>query len=76
MDSRNKLKTGIIFFAAVVITAVNCFAQDIPVVSTGALQFYIDHASFLGKENKTYTEFYLMLFSDQLTTDNNGNDTV
>ncbi len=76
MDSRNKTKTGFIFFAAMFLTAVNCLAQDSPVVSTGDLQFYIDHASFSGKENKTYTEFYLMLFSDQLMTNNNDTATV
>ena len=76
MDSRNNTKTGFIFFSALFLTVVNCFAQDSPVVSTGDLQFYIDHASFSGKENKTYTEFYLMLFSDQLMTDNNDTASV
>ncbi len=76
MDSRNKTKTGFIFLTAVLLTAFNSFAQDSPVVSKGNLQFYIDNASFMGKENKTYTEFYLMLFSDQLISAGNDRDTV
>ena len=76
MDSRNKTKTRFIFLTAVLLTAFNTFAQDSPVVSKGNLQFYIDNASFMGKENKTYTEFYLMLFSDQLISAGNDRDTV
>lgn len=62
--------------AALYLAAANCFAQDSPAVSSGNLQFYLDYASFMGKENKTYTEFYLMLFSDQLNTDSTNKDTV
>lgn len=62
--------------AAVLITAITCSAQDLPAVSKGNLQFYADYAAFMGKENKTYTEFYLMLFSDQLINEANSADTI
>ncbi len=62
--------TGLLTFS------VHSFAQDSPAVSKGDLQFYIDYAAFMGKENKTYTEFYLMLFSDQLINETNVSDTV
>jgi GWxTD domain-containing protein len=45
-------------------------------VSTGNLQFYIDHSSFSGQDGKTYTEFYLMLFTDQLMNTDNKTDSV
>jgi len=41
------------------------YAQDIPSVSNGDIQFYVDRASFKGKEDKTIQEFYIMTFSDQ-----------
>lgn len=41
-------------------------AQDVPAVSTGAIRFYVDHASFRGSQGKTYVEFYQMLYADQL----------
>ncbi len=66
----------IFILTALLAGSINSFAQDSPAVSKGDLQFYIDHAAFMGKENKTYTEFYLMLFSDQLIDETNASDTV
>jgi GWxTD domain-containing protein len=40
--------------------------QDIPFTSEGEIKFYCDAASFKGEGEKTYQEFYLMLFADQL----------
>ncbi len=37
-----------------------------PSVGAGKLNFYLDHSSFLGNENKSYTEFYMMIYADQL----------
>jgi GWxTD domain-containing protein len=47
--------------------ALTAQTADIPAVSRGNLQFYVDHAGFRGKEGKTYEEFYLMVQADQLT---------
>ncbi len=75
MDLKNNKKPIIILLTAF-IAAVNCYAQDSPAVSKGDLQFYVDYASFMGKENKSYTEFYLMFFSDQISGDASGTDSV
>ena len=42
------------------------YAQDKPSVSTGNLTFYLDQASFVGNEGKTYVELYLLFYADQL----------
>jgi len=39
---------------------------DIPVVSTGDIQFYIDHTSFRGLNRETAIEIYFMIYADQL----------
>ncbi|HEX3072772.1 MAG TPA: hypothetical protein VHP30_04085, partial [Ignavibacteriales bacterium] len=46
--------------------ALTAQTADIPAVSRGNLQFYVDHAGFKGKEGKTYEEFYLMVMADQI----------
>lgn len=40
--------------------------QDKPMISTGGIQFYLDKAVFSGNEGKSYVEFYLMFFADQI----------
>ena len=42
------------------------YAQDKPAASTGDLTFYLDQTCFAGNEGKTYVEFYLMFYADQL----------
>lgn len=39
--------------------------KDVPLVSEGDIQFYLDLATFKGESNKSYQEFYLMLFADE-----------
>ncbi|MCF7885011.1 MAG: GWxTD domain-containing protein [Candidatus Marinimicrobia bacterium] len=56
----------IIFLAFVGFLSAQSNPSDIPLTSTGNIQFYIDLASFRGQAQKTTTEFYLMLFADQL----------
>ncbi len=75
MDLKNKTKL-IFILTAFLAAALDCFAQDSPFVSKGDLQFYVDYAAFMGKENKSYTEFYLMFFSDQLINETNASDTM
>jgi GWxTD domain-containing protein len=76
VDLKNKRVLKIFFFIALLSTPAECYTQDSPAVSKGDLQFYIDHSSFSGKDGKTYTEFYLMLFSDQLMSNSYSTDTV
>jgi hypothetical protein len=62
---------GITFFAVFILRlgigqAPVLAAQDVPAASTGAIRFYVDHAGFRGENGKTYQEFYLMLYADQL----------
>lgn len=76
MGLRNKKFRRCLILISLCIVTSYSFAQDSPVVSTGDLQFYIDHSSFSGQDGKTYTEFYLMLFSDQLMTAENMTDSV
>lgn len=49
------------------------FAQsdisDTPISSKGDMQFYIDRTSYRGNNGNNKTEFYLMLFADQLEYD-------
>lgn len=50
-----------------------CAAQtDLPSVSTGDIQFYVDDASF-SSNNKVYQEIYIMIFADQLKLTNKNN---
>ncbi|HEX2963726.1 MAG TPA: GWxTD domain-containing protein [Ignavibacteriales bacterium] len=53
--------------------ALTAQTADIPAVSRGNLQFYVDHAGFQGKEGKTYEEFYLMVMADQIKYKANNN---
>ncbi|HSD63780.1 MAG TPA: GWxTD domain-containing protein [Ignavibacteriaceae bacterium] len=77
MDSKNRFHLlALAFTALLFILQPYSTAQDSPVVSKGSLQFYLDHSSFQGKEGKTYAEFYLMLFSDQLIKDENDTAAV
>lgn len=39
---------------------------DIPVVSTGDIQYYVDHSAFRGQNRNTRFEVYIMTFADQL----------
>lgn len=48
------------------ILSVNAQEVDKPFVSNGELLFYLDNSAFLGSEGKTYIEFYMMLYADQL----------
>lgn len=50
----------------ILFTSINNYSQDVPAVSKGKLKFYFDSASFRGKADSTYQEFYLMFHSDQL----------
>lgn len=40
--------------------------SDSPLTSIGVIRFYLDHAGFKGENGKTFQEFYLMLFEDNL----------
>lgn len=40
--------------------------EDVPIASSGDIQFYIDHASFRGLDHETIVEFYFMIYADQL----------
>lgn len=55
-----------LFLIQSVSTGLN--AQDKPGTSQGDLTFYLDHSCFAGNEEKTFVEFYLMFFADQLTS--------
>lgn len=62
---------GTTFFAVFILNlgisqAIALAAQDVPAVSTGDIRFYVDYAGFRGKNGRTYQEFYLMLYADQL----------
>lgn len=59
-----------------VIASIFTYAQnnsqaDIPAVSEGEIQFYTDYAVFMGDAGISHTEFYFMVFADQLTVTNN-----
>jgi len=51
-------------------------SQDIPITSNGKLRFHVDYAGFKGQENKTYQEFYLMLYANDLTAISKGDDSI
>jgi GWxTD domain-containing protein len=86
----NKLLIGIILYLFSANIMISYSQQDKPLVSSGNIQFYLDKAVFSGKENKSYVEFYLMFFADQIgykgingelqmdasVTDNNGNSVI
>ncbi|MEO8399951.1 MAG: GWxTD domain-containing protein, partial [Ignavibacteriaceae bacterium] len=41
--------------------------DDTPAASEGDIKFYVDHSQFKGSDSlKSYVEFYLMLYADQL----------
>jgi GWxTD domain-containing protein len=46
--------------------------EDKPLVSSGSLRFYLDKAVFAGKEDLSYTEFYLMFYADDINFINNS----
>ncbi|MCF8240321.1 MAG: GWxTD domain-containing protein [Melioribacteraceae bacterium] len=48
--------------------SINFGSNDLPLVSNGDIKFYIDIAGFKSEDDLTYQEFYLMLFTDQLST--------
>jgi len=51
----------------ILIPIAQTFSQsDKPLVSGGELLFYLDKTSFQGKENKTYSEFSIMIYADNL----------
>jgi GWxTD domain-containing protein len=58
----------ILFFFFFLALGIQAFTQqsDVPAASSGELNFYIDFAAFKGKEGKTFQEFYVMIFIDQL----------
>jgi GWxTD domain-containing protein len=58
-------KIFLFFFFPNLFNSFLLHAQDIPATSKGEIHFYVDQAGFLGKDGKTYEEFYLMLFADQ-----------
>lgn len=68
MDLKNKI--NIIFlvgiFLLIFLFLATNYSQQKPAASSGSLKFYVDNASFKGEENKTYFEFYLMIYADQL----------
>lgn len=76
MGLRNKKFRSCLILISLCIVTSYSFAQDLPIESTGDLQFYIDYSAFSGQDGKTYTEFYLMLFSDQFMTIENKTDSV
>jgi len=48
----------------------NCniaLGDDLPLTSSGEIKFYLDYAGFKGEDGKTYQEFYLMFFEDNLS---------
>ena len=49
-----------------IVTGLLAQVTDVPITSLGDLRFYIDHAGFRGENGRTYQEFYLMLYADQL----------
>lgn len=66
-DNHNYLKMSrfIVFILFAIITNI-ARSQDVPLTSNGDLRFYVDFTAFQGKEGKTYQEFYLMLYADEL----------
>jgi GWxTD domain-containing protein len=56
-----------VMLTVIVTKAQNSKPDDIPAVSRGDIQFYTDYAVFKGAEGNQHTEFYLMVFADQLT---------
>lgn len=67
MGLKNKNCCGLILILTMFLGIIGKgLSQDIPAVSQGKLKFYFDTASFIGKADSTYQEFYLMFHSDQL----------
>jgi GWxTD domain-containing protein len=62
----NKIIIGVILYLFSANIMISYSQQDKPLVSTGNIQFYLDKAVFSGKENKSFVEFYLMFFADQI----------
>ncbi|MFA7289136.1 MAG: GWxTD domain-containing protein [Melioribacteraceae bacterium] len=61
------MKVFTIILLIIFIPIAQTFSQsDKPLVSGGDLLFYIDKTSFQGKENKTYSEFSIMIYADYL----------
>ncbi len=56
----------ILSLVGVLLSNISAQSVDRPSVGAGKLNFYLDHSSFLGNENKSYTEFYMMIYADQL----------
>ena len=49
-------------------SSLNASINDLPITSEGEIKFYLDFAGFKGENNKTYQEFYLMIFEDELNS--------
>lgn len=68
MDLKNKINIVFLIgiFLLVFLFLVTNYSQQKPAASSGELKFYIDNAAFKGEKDKTYFEFYLMIYADQL----------
>jgi GWxTD domain-containing protein len=60
----------IVIFVVFAQTFVLPQRSDNPVVSSGAITFYLDNSAFLGKDNLTYQSFSIMIYADQLKLKN------
>ena len=59
--------SGFFLAGLLVVAVVSAKAQpDKPLMSSGDLQFYLDKTVFAGTGEKSYVEFYLMFFADQI----------
>lgn len=56
----------ILFFISLIILSSSVRADKRPFTSDGGIKFYVDYAGFNGNNGRTFNEFYISVFTDQL----------